>query len=548
MITEARSFTTRLRVTAEQSAVLNDACAVYGDVTRRVYVELKKGNADPRTELTASLGVQRWYIDSAMRRVKGILKSAASNRANYVADYERKAAAADKKAARELQRLPGSRTAKKRRERRTAIHFAKRRADQCRAKAARLEATEPTICFGSRALFRQQPDQIAAKTRKQGANAKQVRRSQVFATHAEWLEAWRNARSDELFSTGNAAVNCSNELLRLTPTGEPDTFDLEIVLPRPLQAKHGRSVTIRGVRFPYGGDVIADAVTPRERVSVNKQGETVRKVGRNSLAVRLKRDGDAWRLVVQCSRLNEEMQTSGATVGVDFNDGHLAVAIVGQDGNPTRRDLHTIPIDHYGGTQEQRRDAMAKAALAVVRLAVQHGAMIAIEKLDFKKKKADLREGDSPRRARMLSALAFGMFRQMVTTRAARNGLRVIEVNPAFTSFQGRVRYAAQLGTTVHHAAAIIIARRARDFSERARPYAGRTLRVAGARGHVAVTAPDWMQPRHVWSWWGKCYAQWKRAHEAQRVTRAQARGPTLTPTTGQDGSLDRDAAFLASF
>lgn len=100
----------------------------------------------------------------------------------------------------------------------------------------------------------------------------------------------------------------------------------------------------------------------------------------------------------------------------------------------------------------------------------------------------------------MLSALAFAQFRQMVTTRPARNGVRVLEINPAFTSFMGRVRYAQQLGTDVHHAAAVVIARRALSFSERCSPYAGREIRVHSNRGHVAVLAPELMSDRHVWS------------------------------------------------
>ena len=79
-VLEARSFHTRLRLSPKQDGALRDACGVFGDVTRAVYRELKHGNDDPRTELTAKLNVQRWYIDSAMRRVKGLLQSAKSNR------------------------------------------------------------------------------------------------------------------------------------------------------------------------------------------------------------------------------------------------------------------------------------------------------------------------------------------------------------------------------------------------------------------------------------------------------------------------------------
>ena len=539
---EARSFHTRLRLTESQDAALRDACTLFGDVTRVVYRELKRGNADPRTELTARLGVQRWYIDSAMRGVVGLLQSAKSNRARYIAEYGAKAEACDRKANRETARLLGAKTAKKRHEQRMAIHGAKRRAARLRTRAARLGSSDPTICFGSRALFRQQPSVIDAIARRRRNDPERV-----YETHEQWLYAWREARSDELFSTGDAAVTGGNGLLKLESTDTDGVFNLHVTLPKPCQSKHGRKLVIENLRFGYGYDVIADALTVRERWGRNRQQKPEKKVTRGSIAVRIKRDGDEWRLIIQIARHNEAAAECGGFVGVDFNDGFLAVADVAPDGNCARRDLHRIEIPAYGGTCEQRRDAMAKAALEVVRIAVSSGRP-AIEKLDFKRKKAELREGDCPRRARMLSALAFAQFRQMITTRAARNGIRVIEINPAFTSFMGRVRYAQQLGTDVHHAAAVVIARRAMNFSERCSPYAGREIRVPGNRGHVAVLAPEQMPGRHVWSWWGKCNAIWKRAHEAQlEMARKGQRNadPTMSPLSP---SLASDAQFLAGF
>ena len=68
-----RSFHTRLTVTDAQDEALRAAGAVYGKVMHTVAAAMASGDKDPRTRLTAELGVQRWYIDSAMRRVKGLL-------------------------------------------------------------------------------------------------------------------------------------------------------------------------------------------------------------------------------------------------------------------------------------------------------------------------------------------------------------------------------------------------------------------------------------------------------------------------------------------
>ncbi len=114
---------------------------------------------------------------------------------------------------------------------------------------------------------------------------------------------------------------------------------------------HGKKIILEGVRFGYGADVIADALTVRERWGLNNRQKPKKKTSRGSIAVRIKRDGvDDWRLIVQVSRYNDLTCGRGGMIGVDFNDGFLAVACIGVDGNCARRDLDRFDIGSYGGT------------------------------------------------------------------------------------------------------------------------------------------------------------------------------------------------------
>ena len=78
--------------------------------------------------------------------------------------------------------------------------------------------------------------------------------------------------------------------------------------------------------------------------------------------------------------------------------------------------------------------------------------------------------------------------------------MRVNEVNPAYTSIIGRVKFAKRYGLTVHQAAALCIARRLHGFSEQ--PPKQLENIPDGKRGHVAIRAPVRKRGKHVWSFW----------------------------------------------
>jgi len=103
----------------------------------------------------------------------------------------------------------------------------------------------------------------------------------------------------------------------------------------------------------------------------------------------------------------------------------------------------------------------------------------------------------------MLSSFVFSKFRDFLESRASRNGVRVYKVNPAGTKVIGRVKYASQYGLTVHHAAALVIARRLCRFSERAPSSCRNEVLIPNNKGgHVTFSLPVRNRGKHVWSFW----------------------------------------------
>ena len=85
----------------------------------------------------------------------------------------------------------------------------------------------------------------------------------------------------------------------------------------------------------------------------------------------------------------------------------------------------------------------------------------------------------------MLSSFSYGKVKAYFVSRGYREGVEVNQVNPAFSSVIGRVKFMERYGLSVHQAAALVLARRLLGCSERIP-----RLRVApvGNGVHVAFT------------------------------------------------------------
>jgi IS605 OrfB family transposase len=571
-----RAFHTRLRLTPEQDAALRAAGALYGRALGMALAGVMRGE-DPgkpdggwTAHIDRSLDLGSHYADSAWLRADGLRKTTIAGYERAIGELESRASAADRTAEKLSKRLETARTPAARKKLRFEIHHAKRRAKRARdradAKRAQITENNISICLGSARRASQRPQVVADKIARVEARQARIGRrgtirvAQTFETHDEWLADWKAARGSELFSTGNAAVAGGNSMIIVTEQDD-GTFTLAIKLPRSLHAAHGRVITLAGLTFPYGSEQLRGALQRNQAVmaenrrcktlggkrAMRERDEPINEIYGGSIAWRIKNRNGAWYAICSIGEEHDQIEEQPGAIGVDYNDGFLAVAELGGDGNAARRDLHRIDIPSYGGSQAQRRDAMNKAVRQLVDVAIRTSKPIVIETLDFKAKKAALRDAGYVRNARMLSALAYSAFRTQLQTTASRAGIRVIEVNPAYTSFMGRVRYAQQLGTDVHHAAAICIARRGLRFSERATPYAGRTIAVPGVRDHVAFQAPDGIPGKHVWSWWRRCSSEYVRAHEAQRSMRGSPQRIDTAKTLAIDASLSEDGNFLSS-
>ena len=368
------------------------------------------------------------------------------------------------------------------------VHQKRRRLGALRSRLAAVEGDlrdgRARLCFGSKRLWR-----------KQCALA-----VNGYADHSEWQADWRSTRSDEFFVLGSRDETAGCQLCVAT-VADDLSLTLRLRLPDALEAEYGKHLVIEGVRFAYGHAAVLAAL------DCNRRGEPGQ-----ALSYRFKRDRKGWRVFVTTQMPVVEVVTerSRGAVWVDVNADYLAVAECDRSGNPVSS--WRVPLATYGQSTKQAEALIGDAVAGIISRARAVGKPVVIEKLDFRHKKSEL-EALSPGHSRMLSSFSYGKVREYFHSRGYREGVEVCDVNPAFSSVIGRVKFMERYGLSVHQAAALVLARRLLGCSER---IPRRWVAPVVGGGHVAFRVPARKRVKHVWSLWGSVLGQLRPALAAQ--------------------------------
>ena len=374
------------------------------------------------------------------------------------------------------------------------VHQQKRRLAALQSQHAVLQedmaAGRVRLCFGSKRLWRKQ-HHLAENG---------------YASHQEWLRECREARSDEFFVLDGSLT-------------------LRLRLPDYLAPRHGKYLTIQGVRFAYGHEQVLAALESNAEYARyrRKHGEKAARgtsLGQ-AISYRFKRDAKGWRVFATTEMMDVPVVTDKrrGAVGVDLNVDHLAVAETDASGNPVH--AFRVPLVTYGKSRHQAEAIIGDAVASVVAYARAAGKPVVIERLDFRQKKAEL-EGENRRYRRMLSSFSYGKVKAFFLSRGYRQGVEVRQVNPAFSSVIGRVKFMERYGLSVHQAAALALARRLLGCSER---IPRRRVAPVGHGVQVAFSVPARKRVKHVWTYWGAVSGQLRPALAAQHRL-GRRRGP----------------------
>ncbi len=152
-------------------------------------------------------------------------------------------------------------------------------------------------------------------------------------------------------------------------------------------------------------------------------------------------------------------------IAIDTNASpiHLAIAEVSKTGELLSYQI--ISLHHLLGLSQNSKDHQEWIlARKIVDLAIQKGKAIAVENL--KKLKKGVRGDGKAKLRKRLHQWNAKKFLQKLKRVAMLKGVEVIEVNPAYTSVIGMLKYAPQLSIDKDVASAYVIGRKALGFRE----------------------------------------------------------------------------------
>ena len=489
---------------AEGDAALSAYADLYGRVERKLFAAVSAGKA---ASLLKSGYLKRYGIPARM--FNGVRVSLEGKIASVKEQQKLRVDSLGRQIARAQRQIAGAGE----HGRWQQVHQKRRRLANLQSRLAALEddiAQERVrLCFGSKRLWHKQYHL--------GENG--------YGSRQEWLVDWRAARSDEFFVLGSRDETAGCQLCVAT-VADDGTLTLRLRLPDSLVAQHGKYLTIPGVHFNHGHEQVLAALGSNGEYAAYRRehGEKAARATNlgQAISYRFKRDEKGWRVFATTDMMDVPVVTDKrhGTVGVDLNADHLAVTETDASGNYIH--AFSVPLVTYGKSRHQAEAIIGDAVAIVVDYAREVGKPIVIEQLDFRQKKAVL-EGESRRYSRMLSSFSYGKIQACFISRGHREGVEIHQVNPAFSSLIGRVKFSERYGLSVHQAAALVLARRLLGCSER---IPRRWVCPVGNGVCVAFTVPARKRVKHVWTYWGAVLGQLRPALAAQHRLGKRRRGP----------------------
>ena len=508
-LAQTRTYQTRIAVyegidRADGDAALSAYAALYGEVQRKLFADVAAGESavSKKSEYIEKHGIPARMFNAVRITLDGKMSAVRESQFLQLDSLRRRVSRAEKQV---LEAEQGCQWRQ--------VHGKRRRLANLKFRLSVLEADlaagRVRLCFGSKKLWRKQY-QLEANG---------------YGSREAWLEEWRDVRSNEFFVLGSRDETAGCQLC-VASVNDDGTLTLRLRMPDGLAGLHGKYLVVPNVRFASGHDVVLAALGSNTEYAVYRR-EHGEKAARatplgQAISYRFKRDAKGWRVFATTELPEVEVTTDRrrGAVGVDLNADHLAVAETDASGNYLN--AWRVPLVTDGKGHHQAEALIGDAVAGVVEYARAVCKPIVIEKLDFRQKKAAL-EGESRRYSRMLSSFSYGKVKAYFLSRGYREGVEIHQVNPAYSSVVGRVKFMERYGLTVHQAAALVLARRLLGCSER---IPRRRVCPVGNGVHIAFTVPVRKRVKHVWTYWGAIAGQLRPALAAQHRLGRRRRRP----------------------
>jgi IS605 OrfB family transposase len=473
--TLVHTFQTRPNIGEITEQVMQAMADLFSRVLRTLFTDIMKGEkiTQLKSKYLKEFQITARQFNAARVTIEGMIRSRKELQIKQIAELKLKIKALEKKVA----KLKNP----------TRLYWKRQKLKKLEQKLLAIVSDQKNgivrICFGTRKKF----------------HAQYHLEESGYHSFEDWKKDWQQSRNNSFFFLGSKDETAGNQTCSafIQPDGK---LTLRIRLPDAL-SQYGKYLTIPNLFFAYGHDIIVASLNDcLERSALQKAKNPAFKEHGQALSYRLLKDKKGWRIFISTALAKPQWQTNArlGCIGLDINADHLAIAETDHFGNPINN--YSIPLNLYGKDQNQAKAIIGDAAKKVIALALAKKKDLVIEKLDFQEKKTTLKNCANAKYARMLSSFAYAAIILTLKSRGWRSGVQIHQVNPAFTSIIGRIKYSKRYGYTIHQAAALCIGRRFLGFSEKAPDQA---LVPDGKGFHVAFPVPVRKRGMNEWLCWG---------------------------------------------
>lgn len=317
------------------------------------------------------------------------------------------------------------------------IHYTKRKIQSLIFKINKIKSDLKNnivrICFGSKDLFRKQYNLI----------------ENGYKNHEEWKKDWLQNRSNQFMCLGSKDESFGNQICQYD-----NSNNLKIKVASKFETIYGENLIFNDVKFKYGQTNIDKCKESYVGYTKSYNEQKYYK----AMAHRFYRTKFGWYLLttVEINEPTKITDTKIGAIGIDFNVNFAQLAFVDRFGNPL--DELKIKYSMYGKTTNQINALMCNLARDICDIAKCYKTSIFIENLTLEDTKVNVDKGKKYNR--MISSFPYKKFRETVSARAFKTGVKIETVNPRYTSIIGQFKFMKKYGFSSHGAAACIIARR----------------------------------------------------------------------------------------
>ena len=451
-------------LTFNQLSKLDSFVLLYNKILHKLYVDLfikKLSIKDLSPQYQAKYSISKRHFDSIRKLLEGKVSSILSLNKNYIQDTKDKIKTIEKDLSIQSKTFNSYKEKYKKNNNLslietnlkknlfTKIKYNQQRLSKLKSKLKQLEKIKETgnvkLCFGSNKLFRQQ---FQIKTNNNLTE---------FKSHEQWYKEFNYQRHKEFTFIGSKDETAGNQSAVITHIKD-NLFNLKLNINHKAEKITDKYVNIT---FTLNHEV-------NTLINIIKNNNGKNKELWKALTYKLTKQKTKYnqnKYVVSISfekHLIKHTYTEikKGCIGVDINQDHLAVSNLDNKGN-----LLSIDTFHYdlNGTKHQNNNSISLVVKELMSLAVKLNKPIVIEELDFSSKKKSLKSSNNQylkSKNKQLSSFAYSKIIELIKARAENNYVEIREVNPAYTSLIGAIKYSNRSRIDVHHGAAICIGRK----------------------------------------------------------------------------------------